>query len=398
MYMYMCTGGEKGRARHENLSTRSIDLAVRHFRPSISCKMKLGRATTLTAAAIIVAPALAFSPSAHNVRRQDVALLMAGKGMGGGGGGMGMATRSKGKKGKGKSKKGSGGPKQALFDAAASLLRMENVYDEICKDAIKQEESEYENFDTITTEYVVTARSTSAKAPPGLSDWIPVSQIVLVRPISEDERGSEHAKETVRAAVSEYCRESYFAATLSAPIFRRIAANDVEYGVEPLDSFHRFVYDDVIEGKSSTGTSGGKGEEAMSKAEARKVLDLDEGVTDARDIKSAYRKKTFALHPDRFVGVERSEEEKIQAAKEFADVKIAYEVLSSGVRDTSSGGKSWYESLGGKQRMEFNGPIDLLPISAAKKTLEGIGCRSAIVGLDPDLAMSFVARNQAAAK
>ena len=77
-----------------------------------------------------------------------------------------MTTKSKGKKGKGKSKKGSGGPKQAPFDAAASLLRMESVYDEICKDAIKQEESEYENFDTITTEYVVTARSTSAKAPP----------------------------------------------------------------------------------------------------------------------------------------------------------------------------------------------------------------------------------------
>ena len=48
--------------------------------------------------------------------------------------------------------------------------------------------------------------------------------------------------------------------------------------------------------------------------------------------------------------------------------------------------------------MEFFGPIELLPISAAKKTLEGIGCRSAIVGLDPDLAMAFVARNQAAAK
>lgn len=360
--------------------------------------MKSGRrATTLIAAAIIATPALAFSTSARHGRRRDVALFMASKGMGGGGG-MGMATKSKSKGKKGKNKKGSGGPKQAPFDAAASLLRMESIYDEICKDAIKQEESEYESFDTITTEYVVTARSTSAKAPPGLSDWIPVSQIVLVRPISEDERGSEHAKETIRAAVSEYCRESYFAATLSAPIFRRIAANDVEYGVEPLDSFHRFVYDDVIEGKSSTGTSGGKGEEAMSKTEARKVLDLDEGVTDARDIKSAYRKKTFKLHPDRFVGVERSEEEKIQTAKEFADVKIAYEVLSSGVRDTSSGGKSWYESLGGKQRMEFNGPIDLLPISAAKKTLEGIGCRSAIVGLDPDLAMSFVARNQAAAK
>mmetsp|Transcript_16900 Transcript_16900/g.48556 ORF Transcript_16900/g.48556 Transcript_16900/m.48556 type:complete len:361 (+) Transcript_16900:86-1168(+) len=356
-----------------------------------------GAITRLIAAVIVVAPALSFSLSGHDGRR-DVSLFMAGKGMGGGGGGMGMSTKTKGKKNKGKNKKGSGSPKQAPFDAAASLLRMESIYDKICKDAFKQEESENDSFDSITTEYVVTARSLSSSAPAGLSDWVPVSQIVLVRPISEDERGSEHAKETIRAAVSEYCRESYFAATLSAPIFRRIPANDVQYAAEPLDAFHRYVYDDVIEGKSATGTSGGKGEEAMSKAEARKVLDLDEGATDAKDIKSAYRKKTFSLHPDRFVGVERTEEEKIQTAKDFSNVKIAYEVLSSGVRDASSGGKSWYESLGGKQRMEFLGPIDLLPISAAKKTLEGIGCRSAIVGLDPDLAMAFVARNQAAAK
>ena len=353
------------------------------------------RGAILVTAAFVAAPALSFSLSGLDGRKRDVSLLMAGKGMGGGGG-MGMATKTKSRS-KGKNKKRSGGPKQAPFDAAASLLRMESIYDKICKEAFKQEESESDSFDSITTEYVVTARSLSANAPAGLSDWVPVSQIVLVRPISEDERGSEHAKETIRAAVSELCRESYFAATLSAPIFRRIPANDVEYAAEPLDAFHRYVYDDVIEGKSSTGTSGGKGEEAMSKAEARKVLDLDEGVTDARDIKSAYRKKTFALHPDRFVGVVRTDEETIQSAKDFANVKIAYEVLSSGVRDTSSGG-SWYESLGGKQRMEFLGPIELLSISAAKKTLEGIGCRSAIVGLDPDLAMAFVARNQAAAK
>ena len=357
-------------------------------------KMK-ARGAVLVTAAIIAAPALAFSLSGLDGRRRDVSLLMAGKGMGGGG--MGMATKTKSRsKGKNK-KKGSGGPKQAPFDAAASLLRMESIYDKMCKEAFKQEESESDSFDSITTEYVVTARSLSANAPAGLSDWVPVSQIVLVRPISEDERGSEHAKETIRAAVSELCRESYFAATLSAPIFRRIPANDVEYAAEPLDAFHRYVYDDVIEGKSSTGTSGGKGEEAMGKAEARKVLNLDEGVTDARDIKSAYRKKTFALHPDRFVGVVRTDEEIIQSATDFANVKIAYEVLSSGVRDTSSSA-SWYESLGGKQRMEFFGPIELLSISAAKKTLEGIGCRSAIVGLDPDLAMAFVARNQAAAK
>mmetsp|Transcript_39255 Transcript_39255/g.86102 ORF Transcript_39255/g.86102 Transcript_39255/m.86102 type:complete len:374 (-) Transcript_39255:402-1523(-) len=343
------------------------------------------------------------SPQTTQIVRQEFfppSLQMAGRGMGGGsatkkkrkGGGGGMG----GKKGKSTS---AGVNSSAPFDAAASLLRNERLYDDICREAFKEMESEYESFDSITTEYLITARSSSPTAPAAVSDWVPVSQIVVVRPVSD----SDH-KETVRAAVSQFCRESFCAASISAPVFKQIPRNEVEYGAEPLDAFHRYVYDDVIEGKSSMGTSGAKGDAAMTKTEARAVLQLEEGVTDARDIKSAYRKKTFALHPDRFVGVDQTEEEKIETAKEFASVKIAYEVLSSGVRDVApnddwSNGKrsSWYESLGGKSRMEFFGPIDLLSNSAAKKTLEGLGCKSAVVGLSPDLSMAFVARNQAAA-
>ena len=355
-----------------------------------------------------------FSPSnpksAHNMRPAIItSLQMAGRGMGMGGGGMGggSSTTKKKKKGgkkdgKSSSSSGSGGA-SAPFDAAASLLRNERLYDEICRTAFKEIESEYDSFDSITTEYLITARSTSATAPAAVSDWVPVSQIVIVRPITDTSHDAEH-KETIRSAVSEFCRESFCAASISAPVFKQIPRNEVEYGAEPLDSFHRYVYDDVIEGKSSTGTSGAKGDEAMTKAGARTALQLEEGVTDARDIKSAYRKRTFALHPDRFIGVDRTEEERIEAAKEFASVKIAYEVLSSGVRGASANGdgpngkrSSWYESLGGKARMEFYGPIDLLPINAAKKILEGLGCKSAIVGLSPDLSQAFVVRNQAAA-
>mmetsp|Transcript_38592 Transcript_38592/g.83841 ORF Transcript_38592/g.83841 Transcript_38592/m.83841 type:complete len:374 (-) Transcript_38592:18-1139(-) len=343
------------------------------------------------------------SPQTTQIVRQEFfppSLQMAGRGMGGGsatkkkrkGGGGGMG----GKKGKSTS---AGVNSSAPFDAAASLLRNERLYDDICREAFKEMESEYESFDSITTEYLITARSSSPTAPAAVSDWVPVSQIVVVRPVSD----SDH-KETVRAAVSQFCRESFCAASSSAPVFKKIPRNEVEYGAEPLDAFHRYVYDDVIEGKSSMGTSGAKGDAAMTKTEARAVLQLEEGVTDARDIKSAYRKKTFALHPDRFVGVDQTEEEKIETAKEFASVKIAYEVLSSGVRDVAPNGdwsngkrSSWYESLGGKSRMEFFGPIDLLSNSAAKKTLEGLGCKSAVVGLSPDLSMAFVARNQAAA-
>lgn len=349
-----------------------------------------------------------FSPLAitthRNSRRKAraTALPMAGAGMGMGG--MTAKSKKKGKKKKSKAGGGMGGsPKSSSstpYDASASLLRNERIYDEICKEAYKELDSEYDDYDSITTEYTVTARSAAAAS---IADWIPVAQIVVVRPLDAGSGGSDGDSqhlESIRAAVSEFCREAYHAAVIAAPVFNTVPRNEVQYGVEPLDSFHRYVYDDVIEGKSSTGSSGAKGDAIMTKPEARTLLELDEDSTDAGEIKRAYRKRTFALHPDRFVGVDRTEAEQNQTSEEFAKVKIAYEVLSSGVRGTTengvSSGKSWYESLGGRARMDFAGPIDLLPISKAKKTIEGLGCRTAIVGLSPDVSMAFVARNQAA--
>ena len=108
---------------------------------------------------------------------------------------------------------------------------------------------------------------------------------------------------------------------------------------------------------------------------------------------------SMRLHPDRFVGVERSEEEEEKTNDEFAKVKIAYESLQSGIRISSDGDKkvqSWYESLGGRSRTGFIGPIDLMSVEKAKLELTRRSYKSAICGLTPETVMAFVTRNQVA--
>ena len=135
----------------------------------------------------------------------------------------------------------------------------------------------------------------------------------------------------------------------------------------------------------------------MTKMEARKALELDEGCNDASEIKSAYRKLSFKLHPDRQVGKNKSEEEMKQAAEDFGKVKLAYESMSSGVRG-DGGNKSWYASLGGRSRTDFSGGLILIPMNEAKDAFTVGGYKAAVTGLRPDTVMAFVTRNQAAAR
>ena len=138
---------------------------------------------------------------------------------------------------------------------------------------------------------------------------------------------------------------------------------------------------------------------SMTKAEERTVLELEEGCSDPSDIKSAYRKLSFKLHPDRFVGKNRSEEEIKQAADDFARVKLAFEAMSSGVRDAGGSSKqSWYESLGGRSRTDFSGRLKLLSMEEAKKSFVSGKYESAVAGLMPETVMAFVTRNQAASR
>ena len=78
---------------------------------------------------------------------------------------------------------------------------------------------------------------------------------------------------------------------------------------------------------------------------------------------------------------------------------MAYEALTSGVRDTHANGdtKSWYASLGGKSRTEFVGPIQLISMEKAG-ALCNKAFKAAVAAIDPEVSMAFVTRNQAAAK
>ena len=147
----------------------------------------------------------------------------------------------------------------------------------------------------------------------------------------------------------------------------------------------------------------------MKRAGAREILGLREGCSDLSEIKRSYRSMSFELHPDRFVSPDsstgsRSEDEIAADEGRYADVRVAYETLRSGVRDTGEnsnggggGGRSWYESLGGQQRTEFYGPVELCAVDRAVQIVGELGCKSAVVGLAYDIVMNFAARNQAAA-
>lgn len=313
---------------------------------------------------------------------------------------MGMGTKTK-KKGTGK--KNSGQKSTPAFDVAKSLVKTEKLYDKLTLEMAKEYASaEYEDdIENLLFEYVVAARSRpGSTANPASSDWIPLAQLCVVRPIHSEEKDGE-MDSSVAAAISYYCREIYHAACIASPsTFKGLPRNAVEYGVEPTDSFFKYVYEDVIQGKPSAGSiEEGGSTVVMTKAKAREVLGLEAGCADMASIKQAYRKMMFEHHPDRFVNQERTQEEKDASSNKFRSVKTAYEALSSGIRVSDSNGvaRSWYESLGGKSRTEFVGPVELMSVDRA-----GDFCnkafKAAICRIESEVPMAFVARNNQAAK
>jgi hypothetical protein len=320
--------------------------------------------------------------------------------------GMGMGTKPSakgmGKKSTKDNKKGG-----ASFDVAKALIKSEKRYDELLTEFNKANAAaEYEDdMIDIATEYVVAARTKPGSSPSSAaSDWIPVAQVCVVRPIhGEDDDGEGELDASVPVAVSFYCREIFHAACRASPsTFQSLPRNNVEYSVEPYHSFIKYVYDEVIEGKSS---GSGSFEEngatvVMTKTKAREILGLDAGCKDLSVIKQTYKRLMFELHPDRIAnGEDRTQEDVDAASNRFLSVKVAYETLASGgVRGTEADGqaKSWYASLGGKDRSEFY-PIQLMSMEKAV-ALCNKAFKAAVAGVDPDLCMAFIARNQAAAK
>lgn len=336
----------------------------------------------------------AFSPyslSNDSLRQKStVALELAGMGMG-------MATKSKKKKGSRVQKKS--------FDVSKAVLKSEKLYEELCNEAAKAYNNDDDiTSDTITSEYVVTARfvpltpkDSTIPSAASISDWVPVGQLCVKRPLSDPFYSNSETPrndERIRIAISAYCRELSNIASLGASVFNSVPRNQIQYSVEPIESFYKFVYDDVIKGKNQNE----KNDFVMTKAESREALGLNDDCNDANEIKKAYRSLTFKLHPDRFVGVDRSEEETTETNDRFAKVKLAYETLNSGVRDNGRNGKtSWYESLGGRSRTDFSGAIDLMSMEEANAQLTK-EYKVAVCGLQPDMVMAFVTRHQAAAR
>lgn len=298
--------------------------------------------------------------------------------------GMGMGTNSKKKKG---NKKATGGVKKtaAPFDVNASLLRLEKKYEEMLQKSTRAMHSDDSNseFD-LASEMVVTVRANPSKSA-GTADWVPVAQLCL-------HPRTQVSSEWVQAAVSMYCRELSQAATFGSKIFATVPRQDMQYAIEPVESWYKHVYDTVMEHKNDkASSSAAKGEviTSMTKAEAREILEVDSTVSTS-DIKQAYRKKSFQWHPDRL----GSDDDRDHAAHEFSRIQKAYETLTSGVRQE---GSSWYASLGGKERTCFR-IIDLMNRDDASSLLERYKVQSAIAGLSEEIVQTFVSRNQAGHK
>lgn len=301
------------------------------------------------------------------------------------------------------------------YDAQASLLRMEKVYEDLLQNEAKRIHFDDDDDDhhkimtsTLGEELVAAEYVVAARCPPAIADWIPVAQVVLARPLGEAQASEGSADVLVQAAVSRYCREIAHVAGQESRVFQSLARNDLEYAVESIESFYKYVYEAVVQGKQQQQRQQDDNEQVMTKVEARRVLQLDgnqeEGETvsaasssspmplNMAMVKRQYRKLSMTCHPDRLIG--QSDEAKATAAAEYAQIKLAYETLQSGVRDDKN--SSWYASLGGRARTDFRRVTHLLSVDEATEILETRQAKAAVGGMEPEFVQTFVARVQSA--
>ena len=277
-------------------------------------------------------------------------------------------------------------------DTTASVARLEKKYDELLLEQAKYEQREEEEsvVTTIrrTREYIVTARRRKRESSDDTNgkndDWVPIAQLCAVRT-------NDDATTTAQLSqlVTMYCRElAHLAIRGSYSYFQSIPRNHYEYGIEPLDSFHKYVYGTIIDSQkeefvnSETGSS-----DIMTRSKALEILQINDT---SDDLKQVYRKLSFQYHPDRFV--QSTEQERDNALVKYHEIKLAYETLVSlggGSNNKGSKSSSWYESLGGRSRNEFQS-IELLLNQADTTYPNDAIVDSAIAGLDPDIVQRFV--------
>ena len=140
----------------------------------------------------------------------------------------------------------------------------------------------------------------------------------------------------------------------------------------------------------------------MTKAQAREILNIPiESTNDLSVIKKSYRTLSMQYHPDTISSASTNDDQDDDdVSAKFRQVRLAYDTLISGIRVQDSNNtttSSWYESLGGRDRNEFFHVPQLLSPDQAWKEMED-GIQSAIVGLDSETVMAFVARNIAASR
>jgi DnaJ domain len=277
-------------------------------------------------------------------------------------------------KGMGKPKNGSKSSSSGTpFDASAALLRLEKKYEEIqlASSRSLHSDTDDDSASSVASEMIVAVRASNSKTA-STGDWVPFANL-CVHPHAE---------------VSS--------ATQGAKVFSAVPRNELQYAIEPVDSFFKHVYDPLMKDQQK-----GSSEIPMSKVEARQLLELDNADDDTNNndgddersrIKKSYRRKSFEWHPDRLDHANMSADEQDHAAQQYARIQKAFNILSS---DARTAGSSWYRSLGGRDRTDFQVIQELMGMDAASSILERHSVQTAVAGLDPELVQLFVARNQA---
>lgn len=231
-----------------------------------------------------------------------------------------------------------------------------------------------EETEDVLVKYVLTLRSLESSSPAEFSDWVPVTLCNLV--CSTDANPTDLMPDVVGAL----CREVYEAGAQAYPVLRKASPQSIEYAFESMNGFENHIFDGLL----------GRPER---RAEAAKVLGVEVGASPA-EVKKAHRGFMKSLHPDMFIGDEEGAE---KANEQMLEVQNAYGTLGGGM-GTASG--SWYASVGGKERVDFSGPLTKEQLGALgkprlaqemKMTLGG--WRAGVFPMEPSVTKEFVTRN-----
>lgn len=315
------------------------------------------------------------------------------------------ASKKKSKPKKGNPPKGFGGPVSALGTKSAKLAgedrrralltRGEKLYDTL--EGLG--ESQVFEDQIIYRDYVVCARAIQRNGSSSgvLRDWIPAAYLAFISRSNE-----EVDKPLCERIVTSVAKEAWLRLCGSLPSLKGvISAADVEYAVEPLEDFMKYVYTQVDSTSSST---------VLPLSNARKLLGLDEDwkSDDIKALKQRHRALVKTCHPDAFP-------DDPAATERFREVQDAYRLLMDASHQSWTGSDSWFASLGGQERRAFSGALklgSLTPLNDEDMSLDvedtmavaqtiitrRVEFQAATCPFDPDIIQAFAMRSVLSAK